>query len=251
MAHIGVIKTLEKYGIPINFIAGSSIGALVGAHYALYRDSEKLEHAALNFDKSQAFFLLDPSLHGGIIKGKKVENMVAEMLGSNNFERLIIPFAAVATDFISASPITIRNGDLAEAVRASISVPSFFQPVSMDGKLLADGGLSNPVPVDIVRDMGAKIVIGVNLDNIYSEEDESIEEITSFSRLPIQSINILRYHLAQSSIKTADVIIEPKIYLNGIIGWKDFFDTDRVKEIINKGEKAAEEMMPRLQEIID
>lgn len=250
LAHIGVIKTLEKHGIQINFIAGSSIGALVGAHYASYKDSEKLENAAVNFDKSQAFFLLDPTLHGGIIKGKKVENLVALMLERNNFENLTIPFAAVATDFVTAQPVVIRRGDLAEAVRASISVPSFFQPVSIEEKLLADGGLSNPIPVDVVREMGAGIVIAVNLDNIYPDKPENIDAITSFSRLPIQSINILRYHLAQYAAKTADLVIEPRVYLNGIIGWNDFFNTNRVKEIIKKGETAAEETLPKLQELI-
>lgn len=250
LAHIGVIKTLEKYEIPINFIAGSSMGALIGAYYASHRDSKKLEEIALSFNKRKGFSLFDPTFRGGLIKGKKIEGYINELLDKESFEKLSIPFSAIATDFVTAEPVIIERGDLIQAVRASISVPSFFQPVSYQGRLLADGGLSNPVPVEVVRKMGADIVIAVNLDSVYIKEHEKKETMPSLSDLPLHSVNILRYHLALHSAKTADVIITPTVYLKGLIGWNDFFDTERAKEIIKIGEEATEKIIPDIQKLI-
>jgi NTE family protein len=250
LAHIGVIKTLEKYDIPIDFIAGSSIGALVGAYYSSHKDSKSLEDIALGFNKRKGFSLFDLSFRGGFIKGKKIESFIGELLDKESFDKLSIPFSAVATDFITAEPVIIDSGNLRQAVRASISVPSFFQSVSYQGRLLADGGLSNPVPVEVVRKMGADIVIAVNLDNSYIEDHESNDTGLSLAEIPLYSVNILRYHLALHSAKTADLIIIPNVYLRGIIGWNDFFDTARAKEIIKVGEEATEKIIPDLQKLI-
>jgi NTE family protein len=250
ISHIGVIKAFEKHKIPIDFIAGSSIGALIGAYYASHTDGTKLEEAILGLNKIQGFSLLDPTFQGGFFKGEKIEALISDLLKKDSFEKLSIPFAAVATDFITAESVIIKRGNLAQAVRASISLPSFLSPVSYEGKLLADGGLSNPVPVEIVRKMGADIVVAVNLDSNFIENPEDKGKIISFSRIPVHSINILRYHLALHSAKTADFVLEPKVYIGGIIGWKDFFDTNRVKEMIKKGEEEAEKIIPSLKKLI-
>ena len=113
--------------------------------------------------------------------------------------------------------------------------------------LLADGGLSNSVPVDIVREMGADIVIAVNLDTVYVEKGI----LPTLSKTPMHSINVLRHNLALQSTKTADVIISPKgIYQIGLIGWDYFFNTEKTKEVINAGEKAAEDVITEIEELM-
>src|SRR5690606_9628515 len=133
------------------------------------------------------------------------------------------------------------------AVRASTSVPTLFQPLSYKNLLLADGGLSNSVPVDVVRDMGADIVIAVNLDTVYTENGM----LPTLTKAPMHSINILRHNLALQSTKTADSIISPQgIYQIGLIGWDYFFDREKTKQVILEGEKAAEQAMPHILELI-
>ncbi|HZE86852.1 MAG TPA: patatin-like phospholipase family protein [Methylomirabilota bacterium] len=247
LAHIGVIKMLEKNKIPIDYIAGSSIGAVIGAHYATFKDIKKLEDLVVSLTLRKGFQLFDPTIRGGFIKGKKFEFFLKEILERADFKNLRIPFAAVATDFHTAKPVIFTNGDLVKAIHASISVPTIFQPVFYKDKHLADGGLSNSVPVDIVRKMGADIVLAVNLDTVSIENGK----LLALTKLPMHSINILRHNLAIQSTKTADVIIAPKgIYQIGLIGWNYFFDTEKTKQVIHAGEKATEEVIPEIENLI-
>lgn len=247
LAHIGVLRTLESYHIPIHYIAGSSIGAIVGAHYAAFKDIHRLEELIINFNKKRGFQLFDPTLMGGIVKGVKFERFIEEMLEGADFNSLQIPFAAVATNFNNGKAIVFKEGDLTKTIRASASVPAFFQPLSYKEYVLADGGLSNPVPVDIVREMGADIVIAVNLDTIYGVG----EKIPLVTKIPIHSINLLRHNLALQSSKTADLIISPAgSYQVGLIGWNYFFSNEKAQTIIQAGENAAEKLMPELLKLI-
>lgn len=247
LAHIGVLKTLEQYQIPIDFIAGSSIGALMGAHYAVFKDTKKLEDYFVSFNMQKGFQLFDPTFKGGLLKGKKLETVINEFLAGATFHDLQIPFAAVATDFITADTVIFTDGNLNKALRASTSVPPIFQPLQYKDRLLADGGLSNSVPVDVVRSMGADIVIAVNLDTVYVRHGIT----PALTRTPIHSINILRHNLALHSTKTADAIISPKdIYQIGLIGWNYFFDTQKTKHVINEGEKEAEAVIPHILKLM-
>ncbi len=167
LAHIGVIKVLEKNNIPINFIAGSSIGALIGAHYAIFKDIKKIEEIVLTTNWRTSFNLFDPTLKGGFIKGNKVEKLMDSWFNGKDFNDIQIPLSVVTTDLITGQEININSGDFLKAVRSSLSVPTIFKPVKYKEHLLVDGGLSNPVPDDLARRMGADIVIVVNLDNDY------------------------------------------------------------------------------------
>jgi len=247
IAHIGVLKALEKYKIPIDYIAGSSIGSLVGAHYATFKDTKRLEELFINFTLQKGFQLFDPALKGGLIKGKKFEKFINEILEGANFKKLQIPLGIVATEFTTAKAIVFTEGDLNKIVRASTSVPTVFQPLMYKNMLLADGGLSNPVPVDVARAMGADIVIAVNLDTVYDEKNI----MPALTKIPIRSINILRHNLSLQSTKTADAIISPEdIYQIGLIGWNYFFNTEKTKQIIKEGENATEKVIPQIQELI-
>jgi NTE family protein len=246
LAHIGVLKVLQKHNVPIDFIAGSSIGAMLGAFYAAHLDINELENIILNFNRKKSLSLIDFTMQGGFLKGKKAELFIAEILNGAHFGSLKIPFAVVATDINSAETVIFKHGNLVKAIRASISVPAFFQPIQYSNHLLADGGLSNPVPVDIVKKMGADITIAVNLDSVYIEKP--FKNAPSLSLIPMHSVSILRHTLAKQSIKTADVVIEPPdVYHVGLLGWKYIFDNTKAKEIIAIGEKAAEEAMPEVR----
>lgn len=249
LAHIGVLKALEKHNISIDYIAGSSIGAIFGSLYGAYADSKKLEDIILSFNRRKGFDLFDFTVKGGLFKGIKTERFIAEVLEGAKFETLKIPFAAVATDINTAESIILHKGNLVKAVRASASVPAFYQPLFYKDRLLADGGLSNPVPVDVVTTMGADVVVAVNLDAFYLEK--LLKDMPALSKIPVHSINILRHNLAKHAVKTADVIISPRDIFNaGLLGWTYFFDNEKAKQIIKEGEHAAEEAIPQIHQAI-
>jgi len=168
LAHVGVIQVLEAYHIPIDIIAGTSIGSVVGSLYAAGASINQLEEAALSMKKSTTLFLIDLALpHSGLISGKRIEEMLSDLaLEDKTFDDLKIPFAAVATDVESGAEVILNQGKVIDAVRASISIPGIFTPVKYQDYYLVDGGVVDPVPVDVVQKMGADIIIAVSLAKI-------------------------------------------------------------------------------------
>ena len=250
LAHIGVIKTLEKNNIPIDYIAGSSIGALIGAHYAAYKDIEKLEKLALSASWRTGLKLFDPTFKGGFIEGRKIELLFEDWFRGVNFNNLKIPFVAVATDLTTGQTVNIKSGNIVKAIRASISVPAVFKPVKYQGKLLADGGLSNPLPNNIVRDMGAHIVIAVNLDTRRPEKNLNKKYLT-LANVSMRALNIMRYYLAKNCLKEADIVLEPKINGEiGLIGWNQFFNSNKAKQIITGGVDVTNKYLPQIKKLI-
>jgi NTE family protein len=165
LAHLGVIRAIEDAGIEVGCIAGSSMGALIGAIHAAGKLDE-LEAAFLGFDWKKTASFFDVVLpKSGLLDGARVSELVRAHIHADTIEALPIPFAAVATDIVSGEEVVIRSGDVIEAVRASISVPGIFTPVRSNGRILVDGGLTNPVPVSAARAMGAGIVIAVDLNH--------------------------------------------------------------------------------------
>ena len=250
LAHIGVIKVLQKNNIPIDFIAGASIGALIGAHYAIYKDVDKLEKIALKSNWRTALSLFDPAWSGGFVKGCKVEDLMKDWFNGTNFGSLKIPLTVVATDLISGQEVDIAKGNLVKAVRASLSVPFIFQPIRYNGYLLTDGGLSNPLPDNIARKMGADIVIAVNLDNKFFNNNNLSADNFPIAKTSIRALNIIRYHFAQHSIKSGDVIIEPEVGEVGLAGLNKFFNSYGAKEMIKIGEKATIKLLPQIKKLI-
>jgi NTE family protein len=249
LAHIGALKTLKKYDIPIDYIAGSSIGSFLGAFYAAHEDITKAEDLILNFNRRKGFELFDFTVKGGLFKGKKTERFIAEVLEGAKFETLKIPLCVVTTDIHTAESIIIKDGNLVKAIRASVSVPTFFQPIFYKDRWLADGGMSNPVPVDVITAMGADMTIAVNLDRVYHKN--KISKMPPLTAVPVHSINILRHNLALQSVKTADVIISPEDRLHvGILGWNFLFDNKKAAQIIKAGEDATEEAIPAIKKAI-
>ena len=241
LAHIGVIKALEENNIPIDFIAGTSIGAMAGGFYAVGLGVKKMEDIALETNWRRMFSLVDPRLKQGLITGEKVKTFIEGYVDGKRIEDCKIPFVAVATDLKTGEIVVLNKGEMAQAIRASISVPLVFKPVEIDGRMLADGGLSAPVPVEIVRAMGADIVIAVNLDKHYHDENWK----PGWYDIANDSLNILRHHLALSNVSTADIVINIDVGKNKY--WYQFING---QDKILTGEKAAKEILPRLQEII-
>ena len=247
MVHVGVIKTLEKYNIPIDFIAGTSIGAWVGAHYALFKDVTRLEADTVGHTKEKLSALFEPSLNGGIVKGDKVTKLLSLWLKNKEFKDLQIPFQTVATNLTTSEIIVFKKGKLADALRASMSIPSLFKPVIIDDQILIDGGISDPVPVDILKQMGADIIIAVNLDNCKNKQIE--KKINSFSKISFRSLDILRHYLAKYSCNQANVIISPK-FTNKQSSWREYFMHNTGQKIMQIGERETEKIIPELKKII-
>jgi len=166
LAHIGVLKALIEEGVSIDMIAGSSMGALVGACYARNGEITDLEEIVLKIDWKQLAQLADPNLallFKGVIHGKKVKELLKAVIGDVEFKDLKIPFAVMATDVNTGGEVVIKEGSVIEAVRASISIPAIFTPVKFKNRFLIDGGIVNPIPVNIVKSMGAAFVIACNV----------------------------------------------------------------------------------------
>ena len=164
LAHIGVLKTLEKHRIPIDVIAGTSMGAFIGGAYASGIKVETMEEIAINVDWKLTAKMFTPTISfSGFVEGKRINDFLRNIIGDRNIEDLDIRFACVATDILSGEEVMIEKGSLVEAIRASISIPVIFTPVSMEDRFFVDGGIVNPVPVDLARRIGADLVIAVNV----------------------------------------------------------------------------------------
>lgn len=274
LAHVGVIQVLEAYNIPIDMISGTSIGSVIGSLYAAGAPIDQLEEAALSMKKSTTLSLLDPALpHSGLIRGEKIEEMLNDLaLGEKTFVELKIPFAAVATDVLSGGEVILTQGKVIEAVRASISIPGIFTPVKYQDYYLVDGGVVDPVPVDVVQKMGADIIIAVSLAKIspyttvlnINKETGNLEEVVKSSILQqkiekvkstfegpnifeviLQTIDIMEAKITDQSLEGADVVIVP-------FGIKDInlFDFDKAESIIKGGIMATLINIPEIKKAI-
>lgn len=237
IAHLGVLKVLEKYKLPVAFIAGSSMGALVGALYACGIDINFLIKFANELRTKSWVDLCMPRT--GFISGKKVETMLQLLTRNRNFDQLDIPFAAVATDIERGEPVIIKEGNVAAAVRASISIPVVFKPVRMDGRLLVDGGVVDRVPVSVVREMGADIVIAVDV-NRYVE----FQPVVNILDVMFQTLDIMERKILSAKVLDTEVLIRPKV---GHISPAHFH---RVDELVQAGEEAAEAAISRIGYIL-
>jgi len=183
-SHIGVIRALAEAGIKIDYVAGTSIGAVIGSVFAAGTIKD-LEEVAVRLDWKQIAHLFDVVLpKSGLIDGRKVAGFIQDNLRKTNIEELSIPFCAVSTDLNTGEEVVIREGDIIEAVRPSISIPGIFTPVRNNGRILVDGGLVNPVPVSVVREMGADFVIAVDLSHGIVGGSESSQGTVPESSVP-------------------------------------------------------------------
>ncbi len=246
LAHIGVIKTLVNHGIPIDLIVGSSSGALIGGLYAYEKNIEELERLAREVSyKDLVEILVDPTWGGGLIKGNKTLEYLRKLFNDEKIENLRIPFAAVATDVKTALPVILSKGALAEAVRSSISIPLVYSPVQHEGRVLVDGGVSCPVPVEIAKELGAEIIVAVNLDGVYFSEDNH-KETTKNTTIDVlkDSYFALRYNLAKKEVREADIVIEPEM------AFISDFDFIGGNDAIEAGAVATEKVIKKIKKLL-
>lgn len=243
LAHIGVIKILEKYGIPIDYIAGTSMGAMVGGWYAAHGNVESLEKIFLEIDHKEVLPVRKViKNHKGILfSDKMVIRDLEDGFYGRKIEELSIPFNAIATNVETGEQVILKEGNLSEAVNASIALPIIFKPARIDGKLLMDGGFVNPVPADIVRQMGADFVIAVDVSSKWLDVTEEQIGIRNIYSIVSKVFSALEYQIAQRILKEADIIISP-----AVLGysWRDF---SKAEEIISKGIDEAEENIEEIQ----
>lgn len=246
IAHIGVLEVLQREGIPIDMIAGSSIGAAIGALYAQGKDINIIKGLVLDLRRRQLASLVDLALpKSGFIQGKRIKNLLEVVIGHDTqFSDLKIPFACVATDLETGGGVVFKNGSVMEAVRASISIPIIFTLVSHEGRYLVDGGLANPVPVSVVKEMGADFVIAVNvIPDTSAKVHQAIEtRVPSIFTVAMQSIYITTYSLVKASLREADIVIEPQLTH---IGYGDFH---QAKQCISLGQEAAEKVVSQIKD---
>ncbi|MBN2652474.1 MAG: patatin-like phospholipase family protein [Spirochaetales bacterium] len=249
LAHIGVLKCLIDNNIPIDYISGASIGAWIGAMYALDTDLYKIAETIEETRKKGLSLMFDPSLKGGFVKGEKISEVIKESLRGSYFEETVIPLRIISTELVSGKEICFSSGLIEKAVRASISVPSIFLPYKMGEMLLVDGGVSNPVPVSTVKEMGADIVIAVNLDNFRRDGLFDKEDSESVTKVTQRSIKLLRHYLAEKCSQAADFIIEPKNSHDDLSKWRNLIFKDGIAEQnIELGYIAAMEILPQIKE---
>ncbi|MCE5208507.1 MAG: patatin-like phospholipase family protein [Chloroflexi bacterium] len=179
LAHIGVLKELERAHIQVDYLAGTSMGGLVAAVYASGMHPDAIEEVALRYTNiRQLIKLVDPMVpRYGLFQGELMHGFFREVLQNLTFTDLRIPLTLVAVDLISGQEVHLNEGNVADAVRATVSLPGIFAPVGREGQRLVDGGLLNNLPADVVRQMGADIVLAVDVSsNDYNPFWQSLEQ---------------------------------------------------------------------------
>ena len=274
-AHIGIIKVLEEMGIPIDYIGGTSMGSIVGGLYASGMSSEELEKAVTGIDWADAFKdnlpredrsfrrKTDDSLYlvkakpglsddlklkfpSGLLQGQSIDIILTRLAlpvsSVHDFDNFKIPFRAVATNIVTGEAVVLSSGDLAMSMRASMSIPTFFSPAVIDGKMLVDGGVSDNLPVNVVRDMGADIIIAVDISTPLAGADK----VQTALQITKQLTGILTRRNTEEQIAT---LTEKDIFIVPDLGDITSGDFDRADEAIPIGLQAAQEKRAELERL--
>jgi NTE family protein len=272
LAHIGVLKVLEREHIKPDIIVGTSVGSIVGGAFASGMTADELEERADAFLESdlyrsselkamgeaesgaeqrmsrriQTYFktkirLAQALFRPGILPSKDMEEFVNFFIPDIQIEQTVIPFGAVTTDLKTGECLFLKSGSLRQAIVASSSVPGALPPVEVDGRQLSDGGVICTVPAGYAVEQGAEIVIAVSID----KDILLASELQTAVDIYVRSGEIMGYHLEQHNLKHADLVIRPDL---GSIHWTDFSQS---KELIALGEEAARERLPELRRLAE
>jgi len=266
LAHIGVLKVLERENIPIDLITGTSMGAIIGGAYALKKDISAIEKIAEKYSKISEFnidfsfsekerkdkpfflkkmsdflkrgYMLNLELRKKYINdGEGLKKIIKDLVGDKAFTDTKIPFAAVAADLVKGEKVIIRKGKLFDALLASASIPGMFPPVILDKKILVDGGIVDVVPIEAAQSLGASFVIGVNVSQTLKKRVEFNNAVEIFFR----SDSITSSELRKLQLSFADVVITPKV---GRFHWSDF---SKPEQCVREGEIAAQNTILELK----
>lgn len=239
-AHIGALRVLEQEKIPVDIIVGTSVGSLIGA---LYADQGRVMDAELSalqvteddlFDKNML-----PLFQGGLVKGRKLEEFLRAKLHNQRIEEFAVPYAAVAVDLDNGETVVFRNGEVAPRVHASCAIPAVFVPVTIGERTYIDGGVANPVPASVARQMGAEVVIAMAVPPPVRKPP---------SRNPVavayQAVSLMAAEIGRLRAGEADVVIETQ---TGTIDYDDF---SQARRLIEAGEAAARAALPQIRAAI-
>lgn len=235
MAHIGVLKALDEENINFDVVCGTSIGSVVGGMYAAgYSSASMIQYISdLSFFEPQSLIKLK-------LAGKTVESLLDEIMGGAHFDELLLPFAAIATDYKKGEEVAITNGNVAKAMRASSAIPPLLKAIEIDGKSLVDGAFLNSVPSDVCKKMGANFVIGVNLSANVPNNDRIkpvLDELYKDNNVPYTD-------RAKAGRQFSDVLITPDL--------SEFssatLSKDKFEKMFEIGYDAAKAKIPEIKE---
>jgi NTE family protein len=258
LSHIGALKALEREGIPIDYLAGASMGGVIAAGYATGMSPAELEEEAGKISRLRDVLrLVDPAIpNAGLLRGERLKEYFESRLGDCTFADLERPLALVAVDLNSRQEVIITEGPVALGLRATTSIPGIFMPLELEGMRLVDGGLLNNLPIDVARKMGADIVLAVDVDpdpdeistgwegqyrwmpNGVARTFTILDESTRLMMRVIQEARMAEY--------PADVVMRPHLPP----GFNIFSGYNRTDELIEAGEKAVSEALPQLWELL-
>ncbi len=271
LAHIGVLKVIERTGIPVDMILGTSMGACVGGLYAAGYSPQEIESIVTKIDWNMVFSERRDSpgdrydllkrqrfplrlgfgdqgfnIGAGLLEGQNVLSLFTQLtlhdLTVRNFDDLPVPYRAVAADIMTGDKVVFSSGSLAEAMRSSMSIPGVFRPYEIDGRRVVDGGIVDNMPVDIARQMGADIVIAVESR---SRGPKSAESLTSSLAITAQTLNLMVQQNMAFARKEADLVITPDLSNYNLTSY------GHAAQIIDRGEAGAEAASPALKEMAD
>lgn len=237
-AHIGVVKGLEAHGIRPDLVVGCSAGSLVGAFWAAGFSGDRMEELALRVRDSEIIDVVQGNAPRGMVTGQSLQNFVNQALRGRGIESFPTPFAAVATRYPSGDLAVLRSGDAGFAVRASCSIPGVFVPAAQGGQEYLDGGLVSPVPVRTARQLGADVVVAVDVGGA----DPGGDQQGGLFELLQRSFEIMSQSLRTNEVATADIAIRPEV---GRISSTDFASR---KVFIAAGFLAAQRLGPVILE---
>lgn len=252
---IGMLRVFEREGIFPDVISGTSMGSLIGAFYTSGISPDDLEKIALGITRKNLWKMSELTIpRSGIMTGRGILKFLRNHLGDKTFNDTHTPFACVATDIETGKEIVIKEGSLAEGVRASLSLPFFYSPHYMNGRYLVDGGLVNPVPTSIIVNQGAKILISANLTTKTSDrrvpnkkwknQIPTLLKGPSIPEILMKTIYTMQYEIASARAEISHVVIKPNT--KGQWWW----DFDRADVFIRLGEAAAEESLPKIKSLL-
>ena len=276
LTHIGVLKAIEENGIKIDYISGSSIGALIGGAYAIGMSVEEIENIALQTNWKLMAKIFSPTISlSSLVNTNYLSEFLSTWFGNKTFDDLKIPFSAVTSDIQTGEMVVLEKGDLLSAIRASISIPILFSPVTIGKHKLVDGGLVNPTPVDVVKKMQMDKVIAVNLRRfgtygIGQENGKQIievnkkvkelslnEKIQYFIKHPIEYLNnnanektpdpkfwsVLYQMFIIVQVQISDLTMQIAKLIEPDTGEFKVFEFRKAKELIEVGYKTAKKQL--------
>ncbi len=253
LAHIGVVKVLAEAQVPVDLVVGTSMGGLVGAAYAAGLSADQMRQIALDFAQRRNFVgFADPPGRWALLRGRRLIRWLEANLGKRTFAELERPLVLVAADLVQGTEVHFDQGPLADALRATIAIPGFLDPVEDQGRLLADGGVLNVWPTDVARARGAEVIVGVLITPAQHLDDwhdllthplvpKSLRR-TALSVARAADLLIARQAAQQQHLAPAEVTIVPDLP-PGVTMITGFH---RVDELIAAGEAAAKAALPQI-----